>query len=494
MINSLSQFDTIIIAFYFLTVAGAGLLVTRKDKNVVAYFLAGRSIGWLLLAAALYFAFIDLEILIGLSGLRTFFPFFVWLSLLMILALGFGIGPLYLKKPVTTSTEFLEPYLDKAGRFYIALIVILMGIVSRNMLTLYASRLFLLQLNGLDVDTFMILIVMVAGTYTIIGGLKAVLYTQLIQALFLLAAVLFVLLNPAGFAFDLDHFGTWVIPTVNLKSGWGLGTISTGLGFFFMILSYCLVDQFVLQRVLCAKNVHQVKKGALLAVFVKLCGFVLLISGFFEYFRSGTTPIGTFATVMSADHPVTDGKSGFLLTGVLAILMTILASSFHSSATLFTFDFYRYFRPQPSERQLVLVGRLAATALVVLTIFWIPFLPFLTWKLVVHLLLVPIYLLLPVVALLLISRIRNANPDPGALRILVAISGLGLFILLIKILVENDRLGHSFLHWIAEFNEFQIMLAIFFLTICLFSFKRMKINTGVPLWRHKKILANFIKK
>lgn len=495
MINSLSQLDSIIIAFYFLSVAGIGLFVTRKEKNALTYFLAGRSLGWLAVGASLFFAFIDLEILIWLTNSRPFFPSVIWLTLGMILALGFCIGPIYLKKAVSTIPEFLESYISKTGRFYVSIILILTGILSRNILTLYAARIFLLQLTRQDVDTFMILIVVVAGIYTVVGGLKAVLYTQLAQAGFFLAAVLLVLINRSGVTWGLvDVNFIAPIKIIDLNPESGLRFSSTLLGFMIAILGYWIADQYVIQRVLAAKNIQQVKKGALLAVLVKLFVFLLFVPGFIKLFRADKTPIESFTGMIIGNLSNSDGMAGLIIAGLLAALMTVLASSFNSSATLYALDFYRHLHPRTSDRQLVLVGRLTATALVMLTIFWIPFMPLLTWQVLVYLLLIPIYLIIPVVALFIISRFRPENLKPGAFWVLVTTSGFGIVFLIIKIWVQSGGLNSPILRRMADLNVFQMMLVLFLASICLFLVLNLKAKALAAFWLDKKTLANFLKK
>jgi len=242
--------------------------------------------------------------------------------------------------------------------------------------------------------------VIVTGVFTIVGGMKSVLWTEAMHVPVLLAgsAVLLVIgLSQIG---GIDALRAHNPETIHLWRPLSTTPLTEGFpGFLFdpsetpwlgvllaspiIGLWYWCTDQYIAQRVLTAKNIQEARRGTLFAGYLKLIPvFIFLLPGMIAValWRQGapgfeaieTNPQGAFPILVSNLLPT--GLRGLVLAGMLSALMSALASLFNSTATLFTLDFYKRLRPQSSEKHLVLVGRIATGAVIALGMLWIPFL------------------------------------------------------------------------------------------------------------------------
>src|ERR1700687_1616504 len=203
--RNLATIDLVIIGVYFAIVFGIGLYFARKERTSEDYFLAGRDVSWFFIGASLFVSNISTEHFIGLSGTGASSGLavghFEWLACLILLILGWVFVPFYLRSNVFTMPEFLERRFNRNCAIYLASISIIAYIFTKISVHLYAAAIVLERVVGWNQWTAAIILVVATGVYTVAGGLAAVIYTDLVQTLILLAgaiALTFIGLDKVG--------------------------------------------------------------------------------------------------------------------------------------------------------------------------------------------------------------------------------------------------------------------------------------------------------
>src|SRR4026209_571068 len=189
--KALTGIDIAIIAVYFVVIFAIGFYFARKERTSTDYFLASRDVGWFAIGASLFVSNISTEHLLGLAGSGASSGLavgsFEWLACLILLVLGWVFVPFYLRSNVFTMPEFLERRFNRECAIYLASISILAYIFTKISVHLYAAAIVLERVVGWSPMTAAVALVVATGIYTIIGGLSAVIYTELMQTLVLLA-------------------------------------------------------------------------------------------------------------------------------------------------------------------------------------------------------------------------------------------------------------------------------------------------------------------
>lgn len=413
---SFSALDWSVVGLYFALLAGIAVWVAlQREKNTADYFLAGRNATWFLIGASIFASNIGAEHLVGLagSGADTGMAFAHWeLHSYLCIVLGWIFAPYFLRSNVFTTPEFLEKRYTPATRTALSLIFLVSYILTKASVTIYAGAITIKTILGYntidlpvfgDVDFFWFAafaLVILTGIYTVVGGMKAVLWTEAFQAPLLLIGSIFILVIGLDMIGGLDALKAANSDTISLwrplNDAGGQTWVPRDLSFLFdesvtpwlgVILAspiiglwYWCTDQYIVQRVLTARNLQHARRGAIFAGYLKLFPiFIFLIPGMIavalkqmgvEGFADMERPDEAFPRLASQLLP--EGLRGLILAGMLAAVMSSLASLFNSTATLFTVDFYKRLRPQVSEKHLVNVGRVATVVVVVAGIAWIP--------------------------------------------------------------------------------------------------------------------------
>ena len=394
----LTTLDIIIIAAYFAFVFFIAWRVTMKERKAKAenygsddYFLGGRNLGWFVIGASLFASNIGSEHLVGLagSGAAGSFPAgqFELLAALILIFLGWVFVPFYIKSGVFTMPEFLEKRFSPAARNYLSIVSILAYILTKISLTILAGAI-VFEVMGVPFWSGALIVVVATGIYTVFGGLRAVVYTDMVQTfIFMLGAVAITVLG-------LGELGGWggMVATIDEATDGGASNYFnlwrpmsdpefpwTGILFGAPILGiwYWCTDQFIVQRVLSARNVSEARKGAIFGGILKILPiFLFVIPGVIAYALAQKKMIEMGSHDAALPALIKDflppGIRGLVLAGLLAALMSSLSSVFNSCSTLFTIDFYKKWNPEASERRLVTVGQIATVVLVVLSLAWIP--------------------------------------------------------------------------------------------------------------------------
>jgi solute:Na+ symporter, SSS family len=435
----MTTLDLIVVAIYFLLVFSIGFYFLRRGRTAEGYFLAERSVGWLAIGASLFATNISSEHFIGLAGSGASSGLavghFEWLAVFMVLTLGWIFVPFYLRSRVVTMPEFLERRYGPGCRWYLTTVSILAYIFTKISVSLYAGSLLLQTVAGWDFYTSALVMVVATGAYTIIGGLSAVIYTEVLQAFILLggAVVLTILgIDAAGGmgavrAAVPESFFHMIRPMSDPDFPW------TGIFFGAPILGiwYWCTDQVIVQRVLGAKNEAHARGGTILAGLLKISPvFVLVLPGIVA--RALYPDIrGDEAYPTLVVRLLPSGLTGLMVAALMAALMSSLSATFNSASTLFTFDFYKKLHPGASDRRLVAVGRMATVIMVGLGILWVPFIRLLSSEVYIYLQSVQAYISPPIAAVFLFGVFWPRANRQGALAALLvgAIIGAARFVL-----------------------------------------------------------------
>ncbi|MFT5168237.1 MAG: SSS family solute:Na+ symporter [Saprospiraceae bacterium] len=481
--------DFLIIAIYFALILWIAKWAATGKKggtfSSVDYFLAGKNQGWLVIGASLFASNIGSEIILGVSGAgaRADMPManFEIIASLVLILLGWVFVPFYLRTGVYTMPEFLEKRYSRACRNYLSVVSILAYIITKISLIIFAGAL-VFEILGIPFWTGAIITVVATGFYTVLGGLKSVIYTDMLQAFILILG------TGAVSIFGLYQLGGWdeMINTISTAAQTeGRPTVDrffnlwrpmedteypwTGMLFGAPILGvwYWCTDQFIVQRVLSAKDISNARKGALFAGYLKLLPvFLFFLPGVIAYalMEKGMISFSLDNADQALPVMITEflptGLKGLAIAGLLAALMSSLSSAFNSCSTLLTIDFYQKYRPKASEKDLVRFGRISTVVLVIVSLGWIPFMNALMGGGIFHYLQsIQAYIAPPIAAVFLLGLYYKWINARAAIITLWTGFVIGIFRLVIEFMsnegslsiVDDSMLGYflgiNFLHF-----------------------------------------------
>jgi len=422
--------DWIVIAGYFLLLLGVAWWVIAKGKDTAAdYFLAGRNLGWWVVGASIFASNIGSEHLVGLAGsgctdgvAMAHYELHAW----CLLVLAWVMIPFYSRSMVFTMPEFLEKRFNATARWVLSMISLVAYVLTKFAVGIFAGGVvFQTLLPELQVDVgFMVLnsfwigsvsVIVLTGAYTVLGGMRAVAYNDVIQTVILVLGSVLVTfyglkelggwerlreicgaemfnlwkpLIPAGVE------GTWEPVKEPGRMAWYFNGNYPWLGMLFCApiigLWYWCTDQYIVQRALGAPNEQQARRGSICAAFLKLLPvFIFIIPGMTCYALAKSGQVEAFrglvdengkaiaeqcqaAFPLMVKHVLPAGVRGIVVAGLLSALMSSLAGALNASSTLFTIDFYQKLNPRASQHQLVWIGRVATTVMVIIALMWIP--------------------------------------------------------------------------------------------------------------------------
>jgi len=453
--KSLAGLDIAVITVYFLIIFAIGFYFARKEKTTTDYFLASRNVGWFAIGASLFVSNISTEHFIGLAGTGASSGLavghFEWLACLILLILGWVFVPFYLRSNVFTMPEFLERRFSRGSAVYLASISIIAYVLTKISVHLWAAAIVMKGITGWSPLTAAVILVVVTGIYTIAGGLSAVIYTEVVQTLVLLTgaiALTFIGLHEVGgfaglrAAVPASYFHM-------MKPASDPGFPWTGVFFGAPILGiwYWCTDQVIVQRVLSARDEGHAKAGTIFAGFLKILPvFLLVLPGLiaFALFKDmfvigpdGSPTNGDIAFPTLILNLLPTGLVGLMIAALLAALMGGMASVFNSTSTLVTLDFYKKLRPDATEKQLVLIGRVATALMVVLGIAWVPFISRISGQLYIYLQSVQGYISPPIAACFILGILWPRLNAQGAISSLLTGFVLGT----VRFVLELDYPG-----------------------------------------------------
>ena len=426
----MTTLDWVAIGGYFAILLGLAWWVILKGKDTADdYFLAGHNLGWFVVGASIFASNIGSEHLVGLAGsgatsgvALAHYELHAW----CLLVLGWVLIPFYVRSKVFTMPEFLEKRFSPTARWVLSIISLVAYVLTKMAVGIFAGGVVFgtllpevnLQIGGMTLDSFWIgsvAVILITGMYTILGGMRAVAYTEAAQTIILiLGSVLitwFGLSKLGGWgelrtALGPEMFNLWkpIIPA-GMEGTWAPVKETTRIAWYFngnypwvgmlfcapiVGLWYWCTDQYIVQRALGAPNEREARRGTIFAAFLKLLPvFIFIIPGMIclALAKSGKVPaLGTIidangnaiadqaqaAFPLMVQHVLPSGVRGLVVAGLLAALMSSLAGAFNASSTLFTMDLYQKFRPKATQHQLVWIGRVATVIMVIIGLAWIP--------------------------------------------------------------------------------------------------------------------------
>jgi SSS family solute:Na+ symporter len=425
--STLHTLDWIVIAGYFCVIFGlAWWVIKQRQDNPTDYFLAGRHLGWFIVGASIFASNIGSEHLVGLAGsgatdgvAMAHYELHAW----CLLILGWVMVPFYMRSKVFTMPEFLERRFSPASRTVLSVISLVAYVLTKIAVGIFAGGIvfsvLLPDINFLGMNSFWIgsiLVIVLTGIYTILGGMRAVAYTEALQTVILVFGSILVTvfgLQALGGWEELRTIagsemfnlwkplvpegieGTWSPVREAGRMAWYFNDNYPWLGMLFCApiigLWYWTTDQYIVQRALGAPNQQEARRGSIAAAFFKLLPvFIFIIPGMicFAIAEKGVIPEiqqqlfsadgelirdkaqSAFPLLVAYVLPI--GVRGIVVAGLLAALMSSLAGVFNASSTLFTMDFYSRLKPKASQHQLVWIGRMATGVMVVIGLLWIP--------------------------------------------------------------------------------------------------------------------------
>ena len=491
MITVLERLDWIVLGIYFLAlILVAVWVVLQKNKNTEDYFLAGRNVGWFVIGASIFASNIGSEHVVGLAGTgfesgtpMAHYELHAWIVLL----LGWLFLPFYIRSGAFTMPEFLEKRFDSKSRWFLSLFSLIAYVLTKVSVTIYAGGIVVSELLGIPFWYGAIGVVVFTGMYTVIGGMKAVIYTETLQAIILILGSIIITylglqevggwaeLRNTVIAASPDHFNMWR-PMSDPDFPW------TGLLFGGTIVGvwYWCTDQYIVQRTLAANNIKIGRRGAIFGAYLKLLPiFIFLIPGIIAFALSIQNPEvfsiekadRAFPMLVKTLLPV--GLKGLVAGGLMAALMSSLASVFNSCSTIFTIDIYKKLKPNESEKKLLNIGKLATTVIVILGIIWIPIMEKIGGGVMYQYLQnVQSYIAPPVAAVFILGIFWKRVNSKAAITTLMA----GLVLLIIRLSSEiyfqpeisSDTIVDSYMFVFAtiNFSHMAILMFIFSILLC----------------------------
>ncbi len=379
--------DLLIILAYLLGILAVGILSGRRHhKTSRDYFLAGRSLNWGIVGAALFASNISTIHLVGLaaSGYNEGLVWgnFEWMATFTLILLGLVFAPFYFQSRIATLPEFLERRYSPACRSFLAFMAILAALFIHIGMSLFAGAAVFEQFFGIDVVTSIVIIAAITGIYTVAGGLRAVVVTETIQTVILVAGALIVTLA-AIYALPERGIDSLAKLESSLKPG-QLSMIHTdnsaGLAWYAVLLGYPVLgvwywcsDQTIVQRVLGARSRRDAQLGPLFAGLLKILPvFIMVLPGVLAYalFRDLIGENSNQALPVLINQLIPTGLRGLISAGLLAALMSTIAAALNSCSALIAIDIVHRIRPQTSDQAQVRIGRISAVALIVLAMLW----------------------------------------------------------------------------------------------------------------------------
>jgi len=432
----LQTLDWITLSAYFAVILCVAWWVIRKRKDTAAdYFLAGRNLSWWVVGASIFASNIGSEHIVGLAGsgatdgvAMAHYELHAW----CLLVLAWVFVPFYARSLVFTMPEFLERRFSVHSRYVLAIVSLISYIVTKMAVGIFAGGVVFstllpevhLSLGGIALNSFWIgsvLVIVLTGIYTMLGGMKAVAYNDAIQTVILVLGSLILTayglvklggLGPLRELCGSDMFnlwkplvpagvdGTWAPVIVKnavgavVKKAWYFNGYFPWLGMLFCApiigLWYWCTDQYIVQRALGAPDQRTARRGSIFAGVLKLLPvYLFIVPGLiaFALAKSGKVPglevmMGADGTAIARESqaafpllvkyllPV--GLRGLVVAGLLSALMSSLAGAFNASSTLFTIDLYQKWKPKATQHQMVRTGRFVTGVMVFIALLWIP--------------------------------------------------------------------------------------------------------------------------
>ena len=379
--------DLIIIVVYLVGITAVGILAKRRQRMTAStFFLAGRSLRWGMVGAALFASNISTIHLVGLvaSGYNEGLVWgnFEWMAVFTLILLGLVFSPFYFKSKISTLPEFLERRYSPASRTFVAFMSLAAALFIHIGMSLYAGAAVFQQFFGIDVLVSILIISLITLLYTALGGLRAVVVTETIQSGILVLGAITVTVCalwalPEHGIHTFAEFKSALRPgqlnMIHTDNSAGLAWYAVLLGYPVLGIWYWCTDQTIVQRVLGAKSERDAQLGPLFAGYLKILPvFFMVFPGVVGYvlFKDVIGSDSNQTLPVLINELVPTGLRGLISAGILAALMSTIAAALNSSGTLIATDIVKRFRPEISDRKQVQVGRISSVVIMLLAMLW----------------------------------------------------------------------------------------------------------------------------
>jgi len=380
----LDRLDYVVFFGYIIIVVLIGMVVARREKaTALDYFLAGDKLPWFAIGFSLVASSISTEQFVGEVGFAYQYGMAVsnweWgIFPALTIMLAFFV-PFYLRKRISTMPEYLEYRFGSSTRVVFAIITVLSYAFISLAGVLYSGGLAIHTIFGFNLWLSIIALGVVAGVYTIAGGLASVVWTDVFQVILLLAGGLLV------FFLGLDKVGGWeairgtgdrahlMLSADHPELPW------TGMCvlFFSTNVWYYATNQYINQRILGAKDEWHARAGVLFAGFLGIfLTFAVCFPGLIAYrlFPNLENPDQAYPRLIGELlAPLGFGIRGLIFAALIGAIMSTIDSLVNSCSTVLTIDFYkRYFNKSSSERNMIRFGRISSSLILAIGILWSP--------------------------------------------------------------------------------------------------------------------------
>ena len=451
----------------------------KKEKNFSDYFLSGKNVGWFAIGLSIFATNISSEHFIGLAGSGATRGLavaqFELMAIFILILLGWFIAPIYLKSGAATVPEIIEKRFDERSRKFLSGLSIAIYIITKITVTLLAGGILFYKIFGLSIYTSAIIIVLITGVYSVIGGATAVVKTQVIQALLLIVGAvtltIFGLYEVGGYSGLHDKLPAEYFTM--FKSASDPDFPWTGIIFGAPIIAfwYWCTDQYIVQRLLGAKSIEEARRGSLFAALLKILPlFILVLPGLIAIALFPGIIGDEAYPVLLASNILPVGIKGLVVAGLLSAIMSSLSGVFNTTSTLFVNDFYLPNHKTASDRKLVLIGRLSTTVIVITAILCVPLVKIISTQMYLFLQSVQGFISPPITAVFVFGLLFKKVNSKAAFWTLIIGEAIGLTRLLSDLLVNIGYTTNSFLVAYSNINFLHFAILLFVISsVLLFS-------------------------
>ena len=380
--------DLIIILAYLLIIISIGILTARRKKvSSEGFFLAGRSLNWAMIGAALFAANISTIHMVGLAanGFKDGIVWgnFEWMATFLLIILALFFAPFYFKNKVSTLPEFLEKRYGPKTRSFFAFIVIITALFSHIGVSLYAGAVVLKTFFGIDIMVSILVISFITTLYSILGGLRAIVVIETFQTVILIGGATLLTILSIGMLGEQGIHSMEELKAV-LRPG-QLDILQSGkdsllpwyailLGYPVLGIYYWCADQTIVQKVLGARRMSDAQNGPLFAGFLKILPvFIMVVPGILAYALFSDKiedPNDTLMVLISNILP--SGLIGLMTAALLAALKSTISAALNSVGTLVSLDILKRIRPSTPDKIVLRAGRISSLVVIILAISWSP--------------------------------------------------------------------------------------------------------------------------
>lgn len=378
MNSNLTTLDAAVFGVYILGIIALGIYASRKGSSTKRdYFLAGDKLPWWMVGGSIIAANISSHQLVGVMGVAYNRGFVAMVTEWGAILIGFNallwvFLPFYLRNGFYTMPEFLQKRFGEGARTIYSVLVLLTYVFVEISAVLYLGALSLQSLLGLPMVSSVLILAITTGVYTIAGGLRAVIWTEMVQLGVLMLgmfALSYTTINAAGgFSAVLETTKDWklMMPADDPDFPW---TMYLG-GLLCISIFYNATNQFIVQRTLAAKNEWHARMGIIFGDYLKFLLPLLIIFPALvapKLFPVLDKPDLLFATLV--ENLLPSGLVGLVMAGLIAAVMSHLSGAINSCTTILTMDVYLpYFKADATEKQSVGFGRIAGIVVIILGI------------------------------------------------------------------------------------------------------------------------------